>query len=164
MVVFAMAEHRTMADRFEGEFTRVSPAKFAEKIALPVGWFVVRFNQMKDKSARRKSHGKWFSIKSDRRAIYRMLRFSVNLKGSSASGNPEMVLDWVGWIDLYDRDENVDAPLRLKISRVPWWKLPRVYLQHPDPAVRLSSYLGWTSITLGAISIGLTIVIWRLQT
>lgn len=153
-----------MASGFEGDFARVSPTKFVEKIALPVGWFVVRFDQIQDKAARRNSHGKWFSIKSDRRTIYRMLRFSVNLKGTTPNGNPEIVLDWAGWIDLYDRDENVDAPLHLTISRVSWWKRPWVYLKHPDPAVRLSSYLGWASVILGAISIGLTIVIWRLQT
>jgi hypothetical protein len=152
-----------MADGFGGDFARVPPAKFVEKIALPLGWFVVRFDRMANKSERRESHGKWFSIKSDRRTIYRMLRFSVNLKGSTLNGNPEIVLDWAGWIDLYDRDENVDGPLRLTITRVRWWRLPWVYLQHPDPAVRLSSYLGWSSISLGILSIILTVVIWRLQ-
>ena len=151
------------ANTFEGKFIRVSPAKFMEKTALPVGWFVVRFGLMRDKSARRKSHGEWFSIKSDKRTIYRMLRFSVNLKGSSANGHPEMVLDWAGWIDLYDREDNVDAPLRLMVRRVPWWHAPWVYLKHPDPAVRLSVYLGWASILLGGLSILLSLVIWRLQ-
>lgn len=149
-----------MADAFEGKFTRVSPAQFVEKIALPLGWFVVRFDQLPDKSARRRSHGKWFSIVSDKGTIYRMLRFSINLRGSSGAEEAQIVLDWAGWIDLHGRDEDVDMPLQLTISRVSGGRLPLVYLKHPDPAVRLSSYLGWTSISLGALSIILAIVIW----
>jgi hypothetical protein len=151
------------AYKFDGTFTRVSPANFAEKMILPLGWFVVRYDLIADKTARREAHGKWFAIKSDKETIYRMLRFSVKLTGPSKNKNAEMVLDWVGWIDLYDRVENVDPPLRLSVSRVPWWKLPWVYLQHPDSAVRLSSWLGWASILLGLLSIVLTVVIWRVS-
>ena len=142
----------------DGSFTRVSPAQFVEKLSFPLGWFVVRYSWVAEMSIRRKSHGNWYAITSDRnQTIYRMMRYSIDLKANIADKTGEIVLDWVGWIDLYDREEKVDGPLRLIIKPVPWWKLPRVFLRHPDPAIRLSSYLGWGSILLGALSLGLTI-------
>src|SRR3546814_5298969 len=64
---------------------------------------------------------------------------------------------WIGWIDLHNRDEAVAGAITLKLRRVSWWKRPWVYLHHPDPAVRLSGWLGWLSVILGASSLVLTI-------
>lgn len=67
------------------------------------------------------------------------------------------MIDWVGWIDLHGRDEEVAGAINLRIRRVPWWKRPWAYLNHPDPAVRLSGYLGWASVILGLIALLLTL-------
>ena len=135
--------------KFKGSFQRVSPAEFAEKVGIPLGWFVVNHQHLAGKSNRRKAHGRWFKIRSDRATIYRLLRFSPRLTKGSSQTAGDVVLDWAGWIELYGFEEDVDPPLALKISKVPWWQLPWVYLRHPDPAVRLSGWLGWAGLGLG---------------
>lgn len=142
---------------FKATFERIAPAAFAEKIGIPLGWIVVNHNHIPDKANRRIAHGEWFEISSDRAKIYRMLRFSPNIAKGNATTNAKIVVDWIGWIDLHDRDENVDGPITLKVRRLPWWKRPRAYLKHPDPAVRLSGWLGWASVILGAIALLLTL-------
>ena len=78
-----------------------------------------------------------------------MLRFSPNIPKGKPGSPGIVVLDWIGWIDLHNRDEDVGGSLLLRMRRVPWWKRPWVYLKHPDPAVRLSGWLGWASLILG---------------
>lgn len=138
---------------FATTFSRISPAAFAEKVGIPLGWVVVHHDHIPGKSDRRKAHGAWFEISSDRGKVYRMLRFSPRLKKGIGTNPADLVIDWVGWIDLHDRDEDVDGVLTLKLRRVPLWKRPRAYLEHPDPAIRLSGWLGWTSIILGLIAL-----------
>jgi hypothetical protein len=142
---------------FEGTFVRSSPASFADKVGIPLGWIVVHHSHIPAKADRRIAHGEWFAITSDRSTIYRMLRFSPNIKKGDETNPERIVIDWIGWIDLHDRDENVDGPIRLKVRRVSWWKRPWAYLRHPDPAVRLSGWLGWASVTLGLIALLFTL-------
>ncbi|BDI59522.1 hypothetical protein MACH05_00820 [Qipengyuania nanhaisediminis] len=104
------------------------------------------------------AHGEWFEVSSDRGTIYRMLRFSPNIVKGDDHKPGTMVIDWIGWIDLHNRDEDVDAPLKLTVSRVQAWKRPWAYLKHPDPAVRLSGWLGWASVVLGLIALALSLV------
>lgn len=137
---------------FEGTFQRKSPASFADKIGIPLGWIVVHHDHISEKALRRIAHGEWFEISTDRGTIFRMLRFSPNIPKGKAGSPGTIVIDWIGWIDLHNRDEDVDGPLVLKVRRVPWWKRPLVYLRHPDPAVRLSGWLGWASLILGLIA------------
>lgn len=138
---------------FEATFERIAPAAFAEKVGIPLGWIVVHYDHIPAKADRRIAHGEWFEISSGRAKIYRLLRFSPNVKKGGAATNGEIVIDWIGWIDLYVRDEEVAGPILLKLRRVPWWKRPWVYLKHPDPAVRLSGWLGWASVILGVIAL-----------
>lgn len=142
---------------FEASFERTSPASFAEKVGIPLGWIVVHYRHIPNKSDRRKAHGEWFELKSDRGTIYRMLRFSPQVHKGGKDRSAKIVIDWIGWIDLHNREEAVAGAITLKLRRVSWWKRPWVYLHHPDPAVRLSGWLGWLSVILGAASLALTI-------
>jgi len=142
---------------FEASFERTSPASFTEKVGIPLGWVVVHYGHIPNKSDRRKAHGEWFELKSDRGTIYRMLRFSPQVHKGGKDRSAKIVIDWIGWIDLHNREEAVAGAITLKLRRVSWWKRPWVYLHHPDPAVRLSGWLGWISMVLGTISLLLTI-------
>jgi len=135
-----------------GVFERVSPATFAQKVGIPAGWFIVSHRCLPDKKTRRKAHGRWFRIKSSSGVIYRILRFSPNLR-SPGKKDGEIVLDWVGWLDLNDRDEEVSTPLDLEISEVPMWCLPFMVRAHPDPSYRLAGTLGLVSVVLGVLSV-----------
>lgn len=142
---------------FTGTFQRSSPASFADKVGIPLGWVVVHHSHIKQKADRRIAHGEWFEISSDRGKIYRMLRFSPNITKGDEQNPGTMVIDWIGWIDLHGRDEDVAGAIDLKVRRIPWWKRPWAYLRHPDPAVRLSGWLGWASVILGLIALLLTL-------
>jgi hypothetical protein len=143
-------------DSFHGEFQRVSPAGFGVRAEIPVGWFVVSYRWVEDRTARRKSHGKWHRITSEYGSVYRILRYSVNLKGSASGAEGDMVLDWMGWIDLWGRDEDVDRRLALVVRGAHWWELPLCGLTHPDPSYRLATVLAVLSVVLGIVSVFLT--------
>lgn len=138
---------------FEGTFKRKSPAAFADKIGIPLGWVVVHHDHIPEKANRRKAHGEWFELTTDRGTIYRMIRFSPNLAKAKPDKPGVIVIDWIGWLDLHNRDEDVNGPIALTVRRVPFWKRPWAYLKHPDPAVRLSGCLGWASVILGLIAL-----------
>lgn len=141
----------------KGTFRRVSPAKFAENIGIPAGWFVISHRWMPEKLHRRKAHGAWFKIKSTETHIFRILRFSPNLEGSLSSDSGEIVLDWVGWIDLFGRVEDVNQGIKLEITKARWRDYPKIAVSHPDPTIRMSGYLGLISVALGLLSLLLTI-------
>lgn len=133
-------------------FQRVSPAKFADKVGIPLGWFVISHRLMESKQERRESHGRWFKLKTNEGTVFRVLRFSPNLtsaKGKSA----EIVLDYPAWLDLYGRAENVDAPLDISITRARWWESPKLAVSHPDPSIRLAGWLAVISVSLGVVSV-----------
>lgn len=138
---------------FEGNFERKSPASFADKIGIPNGWTVVHYRHIPEKSVRRQTHGEWFKISSPLGSIYRVLRFSGNLKKGGDFKTGQIVLDWLGWIDLHDRYEDVDGPIYLWARKAYFWELPIAYARHPDGAIRLASWLGWASVVLGAVSL-----------
>jgi hypothetical protein len=116
---------------------------------------------MPDKAQRRRSHGSWFKIESDRGTVFRILRFSVQLKGSPAIGSGQLVIDWPAWLQLHGYEDQVDSPLELKFTRVGWWAFPILAVSHPDPTIRLSGALGVLSFGLGAVSVVLAIVALR---
>lgn len=137
-------------EKFNAKFHRKSPSDFAQKIGIPLGWFVVHYNFVPKKKHRRLAHGNWYELKSEHGKIYRILRFSPSMIYNK---KPEMVLDWVGWLDLYGRAENVDDPLQLSVQRIRVWNIPRAYISHPDPGIRLSAWLGLLSLALGILSV-----------
>jgi hypothetical protein len=142
----------------KGQFTRIPPADFAEKVGIPAGCFVVSHRWMLDKSHRRLSHGRWFKITSPEGEIFRILRFSPSFEGSLKSGTGQIVVDWPGWLDLFGRAENVDGPIELEFSQAHWWQFPRLAVSHPDPTIRLSGLLGLMSVALGILSVILAVV------
>lgn len=136
-------------------FTRISPAKFAESVGIPAGWFVVSHKIMPAKGERRLAHGAWYCIKGPGGSVYRILRFSPNLRWENPTS--EIVIDWQGWLDLNGRAEDVTGPAELEILNVRWWKTPVLAVAHPDPAVRMAGVLGLISIGLGVLSVVLTL-------
>lgn len=142
-----------------GSFSRKPLGELKEKMPVPAGWFVIPYNLMPDKKDRRKYHGKWFTIESDNKKIYRVLRFAANLHGTTNNDEQkDIILDWVGWIDLCGRDEDVEIPLKLKISKSNLWqKYICAGLNHPEPSYQLSSILALISVILGLLSLFLTI-------
>ncbi|MDE2335848.1 MAG: hypothetical protein KGL10_00895 [Alphaproteobacteria bacterium] len=144
-------------DVIKSQFTRVSPAKFAETIGIPMGWFVISHRWMPDKKQRRLSHACWFKIKSAHGEIYRILRFSANLPGSPSLEQGDIVLDWLGWIDLFDRAEEVEGPIELEISEAKWWNWQTLAVSHPDPSMKLAARIALLSFWLGILSFILSV-------
>ena len=91
----------------KGSFKRMSPAKFAESIGIPLGWMVISHRWMPDKSERRRAHGKWYRIKSQGGVSYRVLRFSANLTGAPPDNTGDIVLDWPAWLELNNYAEDL---------------------------------------------------------
>lgn len=147
-----------MAKIIERKFDRVAPATFKERAELPLGWFVIRYSLVEDKGDRRKSHGRWYKIKSDRGTIYRTLRYSVKISGSNNKDDIcDIVLDWAGWIDLQGRNADEMETLDLRISPLSLIAYPLIPIRHPDSGIRISGWLGLTSIGLGLLSVVLAI-------
>jgi hypothetical protein len=134
-------------------FKRTSPASFAEKVGLPMGWIVVRHDHVAEKLKRRKTHGRWVSIKSTKGKVYRVLRYSVNLPAD------QIVMDWVGWIDLQGRTDQETEEVQLTISTARLWEHIVIPFKHIDPGYRMSAWLGAISVALGALSVILSVVL-----
>lgn len=137
----------------QATFKRVSPASFAEKVGLPLGWIVVRHTHVETKLKRRKTHGHWVAITSDKGTIFRILRYSVNLAAD------QVVMDWVGWIDLQGRTEDETETLGLAVRTARWYELPIIPFRHVDPGYRMSAWLGAISLGLGALSVVLSLAL-----
>jgi len=131
-------------------FTSSSPADFAQKIGIPVGWFVLPHLLVESMTDRRNLHGKWCCIKSDKGTVFRVLRFSPRLKSIT---NAEIVLDWAAWIELNGKEEDVTQPLSLKIEKARWYQYPKLAISHPEPSYRLASWIAIRSFALGFISV-----------
>lgn len=140
----------------EGTFTRIHLGSVTESTPIPTGWFIISHRLIGDTKDVRQHYGKWHTIKNEKnRRIYRILRFSPTLRGSKRNDNlKEIALDWIGWIDLCDRDEDVDIELKLKISKSTFWqRIFCVGFKHPEPAYRLAHLLAIVSIGLGLLAI-----------
>lgn len=133
-------------------FRRVSPAIFAEKIGIPLGWCVISHRYMPDRSERRNAHGRWFKLSTDKGCAYRVLRFSANLDGAVGKEGV-LVLDWPGWLDLNGRTENLEETLEVTITKARWCQYPALAVAHPDPAIRWGSWMAIISLGLGLLSI-----------
>ena len=134
-------------------FERISPANFAEKMGLPLGWIVVRHSHVDTKLRRRATHGKWVAVTSTRRTIFRIIRYSVNLPAD------QVVMDWVGWIDLQGRTDEEQDKLDLTIATASWYQLLVIPFRHVDPGYRLSAWLGAISVALGVLSVVLSVAL-----
>lgn len=143
----------------KGTFNRIAPAAFAERIGIPLGWMVISHRWMPDKSERRRAHGKWYRLKSEHGTSYRVLRFSPNLPGAPPDTIGNLVVDWPAWLELNGYSDDVSGSLQLEITKAHLWQLPQLAASHPDPAIRLSSMLGFVSVILGVLSIVLALAL-----
>ena len=143
--------------KIKGDFARTSPAAFAEKIGIPQGWFVISHNWVPTKKARRLSHGKWFKISSSEGSVYRILRFSVKLRGTPKSGTGDIVLDWPGLLKLSGYAEDIPEEITLEITKIKWWEYAFVPFSHPDPTIKLASILAALSVGLGLVSVAISV-------
>lgn len=143
-----------------GTFERKHLGALPEKMPIPTGWFVINNNLIPKKEDRRKYHGKWFTIISDHKKVYRILRFAPNLHGSlNDEKHKDILLDWVGWIDLCGRHDDVEIPLQLQIRKSNLWeRFICAGLSHPDPAYSLSTKLALISVLLGLLSVIIAIL------
>lgn len=150
-----MKDKITIKEKFE----RKPLGAINEKHPVPNGWFVLPFRLMPDLKDRRRYHGKWFMITSEHAKIYRVLRFAGGLKGvKNKNATNDVLLDWVGWIDLCGRDENTEIELELEISPVPVLRQLLAGFNHPEPSYKLSVILAFISAMLGIISIAITLI------
>src|SRR5947207_13631074 len=104
---------------FVGSFRRKRPIDFGE---IPVGWFAVS-NSLLEKSERRIGHGQWHKITGERYSIYRILRFSTSVIPPQNNTDGEIVLDYVGWIDLAGRITNIPTSMQLTVRRARFWEV-----------------------------------------
>jgi hypothetical protein len=138
-------------DPIDATFERVSPAAFAETTGVPLGWAVISHRLMPDRSSRRTAHGKWYKFQSEHAHVFRVLRFSTRLRtgtGRSKVENADLVIDWVGWLELCNHQDNVKIPVKLRITPASKFMLPFIILKHPDPTHRLAGGLAWLSVIL----------------
>lgn len=143
----------------EGEFDRVSPASFAEKIGIPDGWVVISHRWVPTMPERRRTTGNWFKIESDNGTVFRVVRFSPNLQGSPATGRGQLVIDWSAWLRLSGFAEDTSTPLKLKFTRSRWWNFWAWMITHPEPTVALSGLISLISLGLGIVSLVLAIAV-----
>jgi hypothetical protein len=114
---------------------------------LDTGWIVLRHDHLETKTERRETHGRWVKIRSDKGTIYRIIRYSGSL------GRDNIVIDYLGWIELQGREDEIQVSYPITISTVRWYETPILPFKHIDPGIRLSSYLGGLSVILGILSL-----------
>ena len=134
---------------FTGTFTSLTGPSVPQ---LPAGWFIVSHHWVTPITQRRLGHGKWHKITAGDHSVYRLLRFGTQLTGTPTTGAGEIVIDWIGWIDLNGRSPNVAQPLNLTIEEAPWWKWLSCAWSHPDETYRIAIGLAVISIVLSVLS------------
>ena len=143
-----------MIQTIEATFLRKPPPYFAEGNGIPSGWVCISFRWITDTRDRRKLYGTWVKIQSSHGVSYRVLRFSGSLRGTQASGEGEIVLDWSAWLELSGfSEDSSDLALPLKITRARWYQRPFVGFFHPDPTYRLANLLAYLALALAFISL-----------
>ncbi len=137
-------------------FSRVSDRQVRGSYNLDMGWIVLRHDHLETKTERRKTHGRWVKIKSDKGTIYRIIRYSGSLERDN------IVIDYLGWIELQGREDEIEVSYPVTISSLEWYEYLNPLFKHIDPGIRLSTYLafglGGLSVTLGIVSIYLGIL------
>ncbi len=148
-----------MHTTISGTFTRTtsSPEKKCES-----GWFALSHYLVPVKRDRRTARNVWYRIASvdsqnDVQCIYRVLRFDPTLiAGSQEQDKPaEIDVDYQGWIELSGFAEKKPKTLQLLITRATAIGIVRGMLHHPDPSIRVASWLAAISVILSAVGVGL---------
>lgn len=126
---------------------------------LQSGYFVISYNFVKDKDERRYQHGKWYEIKSEHASIFRALKFDGSLTSDPVKP-AEIVLDYIGWLELIGRASDIRQEVPLTIRSARWYQYPKLAISQPDLTFRLSIWVGLISLSLGLLS--LFLAVWAL--
>ena len=130
------------------EFVRNIEKSDTNHKQLELGWFSISHVFIIAKIERRKSYGKWFKIQSNKRIIYRQLKFDPTLKGTG--DNPEINLDWDGFIKLHDYEVNSNEnKIFCQIERANCFEILFANLNHPNQGFRAAFILGLISLFIG---------------
>lgn len=147
-----------MLKKLTGTFSRVPPGDQSEE--LPAGYMTISHRWVEDAAMRRQMHGGFYKISSkepDAKSIYRAIRFSPKLKGSSKQASGQTIIDWQGWIMLTGYADKQPHEIEINFTRVRWWQYPQIGLSHPDALYRFNTVLALISFYLGIVAFGITI-------
>jgi hypothetical protein len=122
---------------------------------LSPGWFAISFRWLESKKDRRLATGRWCRIRVGPTQIFRVLRFNASLSCDSNNSTGGIVLDYDGWLELSGFAEEVPESLDIEITKARKHEYIYCVLKHPDPAYRLSGWLGVISVVLGLIGVAL---------
>jgi hypothetical protein len=125
-----------------GEFASCPKSALGKEHDLATGWIVVRHDHVPLMADRRKLYGKWVAIKSTNKTIYRIIRFSPNIKST------DIVVDWGGWINLQGQKEHLDDNVYLYIRKITFFEKCILPFRYMDHGIVLASYLALASIIL----------------
>ena len=128
----------------EREFTRV------QKDDIELGWFSISHNFIIDKNQRRKNYGKWFCIYANGKKIFRLLKFSPNLK--YIKGDEQIALDWLGHITLNGFEpDNEKMRLNYLIRPARFYEIIIANINHPNQGLRAAYRLAILSLILSIL-------------
>lgn len=122
---------------------------------LPLAWFAISSTIEPDVACRRAWTGKWWKISSSKGVIYRTVRFSGYnyLKQDSTTKHWKIVLDYDGWVLLAGEAEDLDSTIDLEIQPLRFWEVLWTTHTHPDPAIRVATWLAYISVVLGVFGV-----------
>lgn len=121
--------------------------------ALQIGWFAISYKYISDKKARRKLHGQWCRVQTKYGSVYRVMKFSTELKGlADNSEDGEILIDWHGWLKLTGYGECEKEAIQVNVRKAYWWEYFHLGLSHPDPTYRQNSVLALIGLFLGIVS------------
>lgn len=135
-----------------------------KNISIKLGWFAVSNHWIDKKKDQRNLYGKWCRIKDleTGKIVYRIIRFSPQLKKNSDENTGEIILDWAARVELDKFDGNEDRDYYLEIIRANCLQAIKAAWIHPDPNqklfFRIGVSLGAISVLLGILSIILTLI------
>jgi len=132
--------------------TRIVPSECSGTM-VGSGWFSVSHHWVASKKLRRVCTGHWFRIRSGSATIFRVLRFNAALEHDPNLQSGEIVLDYDGWLELSDFAEDTSKRLPVELEEARWYEYLHCIVKHPDPAYRLSGWLGIISVALGVLGI-----------
>jgi len=123
----------------------------------PDNWFVIRHDLFsEDERGKGDYFGKWFRISHEGKHVYRCLRLNPSM------GRDQIYLDWGARLRLGIRSKEKSKHL-LEIKEANFWeRLFLVGLKHIDPTMRANTALAIIGVSLGLISLLVTLVLARL--
>ena len=132
-------------------FSRVPPTDKTEQLSL--GWVAISHRWFNDKQTRRDAYGTVYKIKSKSGGvIYRNLKFSPRLKGSTSQGKGQILLDWQGWINLCEIEEE-GGEIELTIKKANVFQIFYHSMTHPEPAYRHSMALARVGVYISVVTL-----------